>query len=125
MPRKTKTLDQVTAMQAKAVHFLRYVKGDEDAADEFEQMSPEEYAAHKHVSLVNNPCSSGTTISRRLPIMAKPTRAELEDLVKDQQDQIDSLNDKLDTILAVANDEEDIDVDDDSDDDENDDSEDE
>jgi len=117
MPQKNKTLDQVTAMQEKAVRFLRDVKGDEDAAAEFEAMSPEEYAEHKRVKLVENPRSGGAQITiRRITIMAKPTRAELEAQVEDQQAEIDALNDKLDLIAGITNDE-DIDVDEDEDED--------
>ncbi len=55
--RKTKTIDQIRAMQDKAVRFLRDVVGDPDKAEEFEAMSLEEYAEHKRVT-IENPFSS-------------------------------------------------------------------
>ena len=50
---KSKTMEQVEKMQAKAVRFLRDVVGDEDKADEIEGMTPDEYADKKRVHLVN------------------------------------------------------------------------
>lgn len=44
---KTKTLDQMTAMQRKAVRFLRDVIGDQDKANEIESLSSAEYAERK------------------------------------------------------------------------------
>ena len=40
-------------MQEKAVRFLRDVIGDPDRAEEFEAMSPEEYAEHKRIEIWN------------------------------------------------------------------------
>ena len=42
------TYDEVERTQEKAVRFLHDVVGDPDKADEFEAMSPEEYAEHEH-----------------------------------------------------------------------------
>jgi hypothetical protein len=50
---KTKTRDQVKAMQEKAVRFLRDVVGDDDKADEIDGMSVEEYAVKKKVTIEN------------------------------------------------------------------------
>jgi hypothetical protein len=50
---KTKTREQVEAMQAKAVRFLEDVAGDSDKADEIEGLSVEEYAARKHITISN------------------------------------------------------------------------
>ncbi len=53
MPIKERTRKQVEAMQAKAVRFLRDVVGDDAKADDFEDMSVEDYARHKHITLKN------------------------------------------------------------------------
>ena len=50
---KQKTRAQVEAMQAKAVRFLRDVADKQDAADDIEDLSVEEYAAKKHVKIKN------------------------------------------------------------------------
>jgi hypothetical protein len=50
---KQKTRAQVEAMQDKAVRFLRDVADKPDAADDIEDMSVEEYARKKHVTISN------------------------------------------------------------------------
>lgn len=50
---KTKTRAQVEAMQRKAVRFLNDVADKPDLADDIEDMSVEEYAKHKHITLSN------------------------------------------------------------------------
>ncbi|MBZ5513642.1 MAG: hypothetical protein LAN62_02125 [Acidobacteriia bacterium] len=52
-PRKQKTREQVEKMKEKAAGFSRQVIGDEDKAQEFEDMSVEDYAQKKKVQLVN------------------------------------------------------------------------
>jgi len=52
-PKKTKTREQVEAMQTKAVNFLRDVVGDSDKADEIEGLSVAEYAERKKITLAN------------------------------------------------------------------------
>lgn len=52
-PKKVKTREQVEKMQRKAVNFLRDVVGNDDKADAIGNMSLEDYAAHKHVTLSN------------------------------------------------------------------------
>src|SRR2546425_8871317 len=99
MPRKTKTLDEVQAMQEKAVRFLRDVVGDPDKAEEFANMTPQEYAEHKRVR-IENPALSMTNM--RGGTMARPTRAELEDRVEELEQENQALNDKLDSILDIA-----------------------
>jgi len=129
MAKKSRTLDQVEKMQAKAVRFLRDVQGDEDKAEEFEAMSPEEYAERKHVSLIENPCFDGEQIQRRITTMPnQPTLAELKAKLADLEDENaslqeenDALNDKIDSILDIAVDEDEDDDEDDSEDDDSDD----
>ena len=115
---KTKTLDQVTAMQRKAVRFLRDIVGDEDKADEIESLSPDEYAERKRVQVVvaANPKSN----PRRMT-MTRKTRAELEDEVRELKDYVGELEEKLETIADLVGEEdedEEEDEDDDGDDDE-------
>jgi hypothetical protein len=59
-------------MKFKAVRFLRDVVGDSDKADEFDSISPEEYALHK-----------GITILENMPATASPAKAELEQALDD------------------------------------------
>lgn len=50
---KTKTREQVEAMQAKAVRFLNDVVDDSDKADELAGLSVEEYAERKKLTISN------------------------------------------------------------------------
>jgi len=61
MPKKTRTLDQVKVTQDKAVRFLHDVVGDPDKAEECADMSPEESADLKQITIVSNPASGRTT----------------------------------------------------------------
>ena len=107
---KRKTFDQIQAMQAKAVRFLRDVVGDPDKADEFEALSPEEYAEHKGVEIVEgNPTAATITITRR-PIMA--TKRDLEERIAELEDENEELNDRLDQISDLTSSEEDEEDDD-------------
>ena len=110
MPAKTKTRDQVRAMQQKAVRFLSDVVGDPDRANEFESMTPEDYAQTKGVQ-IKNPTKGKNTMA------ARPTRAVLEDRVAELEDENQTLNDKLDSILDIASeDDTEDDMEDDSED---------
>jgi hypothetical protein len=51
---KTYTPDQVAAKQDKAVRFLRDVVGNDDRADDIEDMSLSEYAEHKRIQMAQN-----------------------------------------------------------------------
>ena len=102
---KTKSLDQIEKMQAKAVRFLRDVADDPDRADEFEAMSPEEYAEHRGIEIVSNPSQITIRIRRRTAV-AKPTRADLEDRVEELEEENQALNDKLDSILDIVEEDE-------------------
>ena len=100
---KTRTLDQVKAMKDKAARFVRDVVGDESRAEEFESMSPEEYAEGKHITILQNPVSGRTTILiEGETYMARPTRAELEDRIAELEEENQDLSDKLDSILDIA-----------------------
>ena len=119
---KTKTLNQVVATQQKAVRFLRDVVGDPDKADEFEAMTPEDYADHKQILIAENPSSRKSHFTTRRVFMAKPTRADLEDRVAELEQENSELNDRLDSIADIIEpgDSEDEDDDEDEADDESD-----
>ena len=93
---KAKTLEQLEQMRQKAVRFLRDVVGDDDKAEEFNEMTPEEYAEHKGVEIAANPKR------RRMPTSSRPTRAELEERIEDLEQENAELNDKLDSIVDIA-----------------------
>ena len=97
--RKTVTREEARAKQEKAVRFLRDVVGDSDRADQFEEMSLEEYAQHKKLQL-SNPSRKGMTT------MANQSRRELieenEQLLEDNRglvDQLQEMRDQLDDVL--------------------------
>src|SRR5262245_8751720 len=60
---------------APGLGLLRDV-GDPDRADDFDAMSPEEYAEHKHVEM-KNPISRSVRKHQRRTKMARPNYAEL------------------------------------------------
>jgi hypothetical protein len=90
--RKTRTLEEIERMQSKAVRFLRGVVGDSDKADEFEAMSPEEYAEHKRITILDNPTTVITKRSNIMAAVAGTTKAELEQA-------LDSIEEILDDAL--------------------------
>jgi hypothetical protein len=47
------TREQVEAKKDKASQFVRDVVGDDDSADDFDDMSIEDYADHKHIQITN------------------------------------------------------------------------
>jgi hypothetical protein len=106
---KQLTAEQVQAKKDKAVQFLRDVVGDNDRADDFEDMDLEEYADRKHIQIVN-PGRSG--------IMANGDPRTKQDLL-DEIDDLQQENEDLRSQLAAVADivappyEEDDDVDDD------------
>ena len=90
-------------MQEKAVRFLRDVIGDPDRAEEFEAMSPEEYAEHKRIEIWN-PARTRST-QRRMQMARRPTYAELQDRVTELEEENQALNDKLDSISDIVGEE--------------------
>jgi hypothetical protein len=112
-------------MQEKAVNFLRNVVGDSDKADEFEAMSPEEYAERKRVEIRNpSPSFRGQkTRTQAMPAKRRLSREELEDRVSELESENEALNEKLDAIQDIAtaeDDEEEEELDDSEDDDDED-----
>jgi hypothetical protein len=118
---KSKTFDQIEAMRQKAVRFLRDVVGDSDKAEEFDLMSPSDYAEHKRIRMIENPASK---IHRRsTTTMARKTYAELQEEVKDLKEENSDLSDRLDTILDIVSPQDDDEDEDDEDEDDEDDDE--
>ena len=97
---RTKTLDQIEAMKDKAARFLRDVVGDPDRADDFEAMSPEDYAEHKGIAIENpDPL---TRSKRRRVFMARPTYADLKERIDELEEENQGLNERLDSIVELA-----------------------
>jgi hypothetical protein len=87
---KQYTADQVQAKKDKAVQFLRDVVGDDDKADEFDDMDVDEYAEHKKIQIVNQgvkTMANGNSDPR--------TKQELLDEIDDLQTQLDAIADIL------------------------------
>jgi hypothetical protein len=108
--KKSLTADQVQAKQDKAVQFLRDVVGDDNKADDFENMSLDEYAEHKGITITN---------PRRGKNMANgssPTKQDLQDQIDELQEENQDLRDQLDAIADIVTpSDEDDDYDDDDD----------
>lgn len=116
---KAKTINQIESMRQKAVRFLRDVVGDPDKAEEFEAMSPSDYAEHKKIRMIENPASQSNRRSTTTT-MARKTYADLQAEVKDLKEENADLSDRMDTILDIVSPQEDDD-DDETEDDEDDD----
>jgi hypothetical protein len=97
--RKTKTLDQVERMQAKAIRFLRDVVGDPDKADEIEDLSPEEYAERKGAEIVEENPRHSYGLGRRREVM---TKSQLEERIAELEEENEDLQSRLDSIGAVV-----------------------
>ena len=111
MPKKQLTYDQVAAKNDKAVQFLSEVVGDDDKADDFDDMSVEEYADKKHIQIVNP--RSNSVMANGNGRTKQDLLDEIDDLTQKNQD----LQDQLDAITDILNppDEGDDDSDDGSD----------
>ena len=60
---KSRTLEQVERMKAKAARFVENVLGDPDRAEEIEAESPEEYAERKRIRPISAPSRHATASS--------------------------------------------------------------
>jgi hypothetical protein len=99
MPRKRMPLDAIERKQAKAVQFLRDVPDDPDKADEFEAMSPEEYAEHKGIEIAeNNPAYVTLQLGRRPDV----TRQEMEERITELEEENEDLQSRLDSIGDIV-----------------------
>ena len=101
---KSRTLDEIERMKAKAARFVENVLDDPGRADEIEDESPEEYAERKRIQILDNP--------HRRRTRPMPSNKELQERVRELEDENDELQDRLDDIAGLASgdeDEEDID----------------
>ena len=99
MARKTKNVDQLERIQAKAVRFLRDVVGDPDKADEIEDLTPEEYAERKGVEMVEeNPRHVyGSGVRREVT-----TKSQLEERIAELEEENEDLQSRLDSIVDIV-----------------------
>lgn len=92
---RTKTLDQIEAMQRKAVRFVDTVLDDPALAPEIESLSSDQYAERKHIRINPNP--------KELRYMPGPTKQELQDTVDEVSERItDMLNPALTRIKLIS-----------------------
>ena len=109
---KVMTRSEAEAKRQKAVEFLRRI-GNDELADEFDNMDAEGYADHKGAEVIENSNNTG-----RKSMPNSKTKAELESELDEANDYIEELESKLDQIAGIATDEEEDDDSDDSGDDE-------
>ncbi len=97
---KSITLSQAETKQRQAVAFLQRT-GKEELADEFDNMSVEDYAEHRGLEILDNP-------QRRTNNMARITKSKDELLAEldEANDYINKLEGKSDDITGIASDEE-------------------
>ena len=112
---KHMTLGEAETKRLQAVEFLRRI-GNDDAASQFDDMDAREYAEHRGVAIVeSNPKRRTATMAT---YTAPKTKADLQDELEEARDYIEQLEGRLDSIVGVANgdDEDDEDEEDDEDD---------
>jgi cell shape-determining protein MreC len=95
---KTLTREQLEKRKEQAVRFVRDIKGDPDRADEMKNESLEDYAERRRIKIEN---------PRRRCSMA--SKRQLEDRIKELEEENEDLNDRLDQITDLAAPEEDED----------------
>jgi hypothetical protein len=111
---KFMTPGEAETKRLKAVEFLHRI-GNDDLAEEFEAMSPADYAEHKGAQLMENPARKGNMPKAK-------SKAELEAELDEANEYIDELEGKLNDIVGIASDEDDDSADETEDDDSDDDS---
>ena len=119
---KKVTLEQAERKRKQAVGFLERM-GDDDAADEFADMSTQDYAEHKGLRIANPAISKGETTMAATTI----SKSDLQDAIDRAIETLDeaytpeSTREELATAMGQAldilNGEDDEDEDDDEDDD--------
>jgi hypothetical protein len=88
---KTLTREQAEQKRQKAIEFLRRV-GNDERADEFDDMTVDQYAEHRGVKLSNHPRKEETKMA---------TKASLwKQKAEDFQSENDELRDRLDEYEA-------------------------
>jgi hypothetical protein len=89
---KTLPRDQLQARKEKAVRFVRDVLGDPDRADEIEEESLEDYAERRKITLTN-PAKGNRGMA---------TKRDLEQQVKELEDENQELQDRLDALADLV-----------------------
>jgi hypothetical protein len=102
---KSRTLEQVERMKAKAARFVENVLDDSGRADEIADESPEEYAERKHIRVLDNPHQRRTR--------PMPSNKELLERVRELEDENDELQDQIDAAADILGGDEDDDDEDD------------
>ena len=92
----TLTRKQLESRKAQAVRFTRDVLGDEGRAEEIQDESLEDFAARRHIQIVN---PKG---ARKMPVQ---TRRELIERIKELEDENETLQDRLQEISDLASEE--------------------
>jgi hypothetical protein len=95
--KKRLTADQVQAKKDRAVQFLRDVVGDDDKADEFEDMDLDEYAERKRVQIVNK-----GERSRKMANGNGRTKQDLLDEIDELQQENEALQEQLNAISDIV-----------------------
>jgi hypothetical protein len=95
--KKRLTADQVQAKKDRAVQFLRDVVGDDDKADEFEDMDLNEYAERKRVQIVNK-----GERSRKMANGNGRTKQDLLDEIDELQQENEALQEQLNAISDIV-----------------------
>lgn len=125
-PKKVWTYEQAKSHKAKAEEFTRFVREDDDRADEIAEMSVEDYAAERGVELEGDTmaitkkngtrppkeAAAAATEVKENPAVAAlqtATRAldkqnELQQQVRDQQRELDEMNEQFDSIVGILED---------------------
>jgi hypothetical protein len=105
---KFMTPGEAETKRQKAVEFLHRI-GNDDLAEEFEDMSSADYAEHKGAQLMENPARKGSMPKTK-------SKAELESELGEANEYIEELEGKLNDIVGIAADDEDEEADEDEDD---------
>lgn len=106
------TRSEAEAKRQKAVEFL-YRIGNDDLADEFDDMSPEQYAERKGAELLENPYRRTIVAKRRKTVVELEAEvADLQEQVGDLEEENESLQGQLDQVADIVSSDEDEEEDD-------------
>jgi len=87
-------------MRQRAVRFLENVLADSDRAQEFDDMSTEEYAERKRIR-IENPFDHRKEKQRERTMRKPKSRTELQDRIAELEEENRDLKDKIDGVLEV------------------------
>jgi hypothetical protein len=83
MATRTVTREQAERKKTQAAAFMERI-GESDRADEFDDMSVDEYAEHRGLQIANP--NNPTRKARKTTMAAGPSKAELQDQIDDGKD---------------------------------------